>query len=414
MEATKEDIRYLEGKLKGNPNSILFARLADNYLSINRVDEAIELCEKGIINHPYYITGHYILSKCYLYQRKYDEAQKELKRVILFDPHYIAAHRDFAQLMRTIGWESSAESSYYKILEVDPMNAEVRDSLDDIRERYPNRSDSESEEMDLGEFDESSEKSPGIQDDSGIQLEDTAFDRMDDSFQKKFVRKDQTDEDAYGYILDEIFREDTISTHEDEELRVDEQIDPEREPVAEEEESVQERPADAEKEKLDAEQDDFDDFLKSQEDADQNSQEDHNETEDMLGAHEPETVEENNEDIFGKLEQERDPNDELIDLGSRLPDPNELGHWVKKGMKPDEESAPASDESEVPPEKGKNKSQSAKEKIVTPTLAEIYIAQHQYAKAINVYERLKLSDPDNDAFDKRIESLKRKMEEENS
>lgn len=414
MEATKEDIRYLEGKLKGNPNSILFARLADNYLSINRVDEAIELCEKGIINHPYYITGHYILSKCYLYQRKYDEAQKELKRVILFDPHYIAAHRDFAQLMRTIGWESSAESSYHKILEVDPMNAEVRHALDDIRERYPNRADSESEEMDLGEFDERSEKSSGTQDDSGIQLEDTAFDKIDDSFQKKFDRKDETDEDAYGYILDEIFREDTISTHEEEEISVDEQIDPEPEPLTEEEESVPSMPADTKTEKVVAEQDDFDDFLKSREDADQGFQEDHNETEDMLSAHEPETAEEGNEDIFGKLEQERDPNDELIDLGSRVPDSNELGHWVKKGMKPDEEPEPVSDESDVPAEKGKKKHASGKDKIVTPTLAEIYIAQRQYAKAINVYERLKLSDPDNDAYDKRIESLKRKIEEENS
>jgi hypothetical protein len=37
----------------------------------------------------------------------------------------------------------------------------------------------------------------------------------------------------------------------------------------------------------------------------------------------------------------------------------------------------------------------AKEKLVTPTLGEIYAAQHQYAKAISVYEILRKKDSKN-------------------
>ena len=52
-----------------------------------------------------------------------------------------------------------------------------------------------------------------------------------------------------------------------------------------------------------------------------------------------------------------------------------------------------------------------KEKIVTPTLGEIYTAQHQYAKAIGVYEILKKNNPDNPIYQQKIDYLKKKLEE---
>lgn len=51
------------------------------------------------------------------------------------------------------------------------------------------------------------------------------------------------------------------------------------------------------------------------------------------------------------------------------------------------------------------------ERIVTPTLGEIYAAQGQYAKAISVFTLLARKHPDNPRFKERIEQLQRKLEE---
>lgn len=52
-----------------------------------------------------------------------------------------------------------------------------------------------------------------------------------------------------------------------------------------------------------------------------------------------------------------------------------------------------------------------REKIVTPTLGEIYAAQGQYAKAINVFELLLKKEPSNANYQKKVSFLKKKMEE---
>ncbi|GAK52391.1 hypothetical protein U14_03642 [Candidatus Moduliflexus flocculans] len=52
-----------------------------------------------------------------------------------------------------------------------------------------------------------------------------------------------------------------------------------------------------------------------------------------------------------------------------------------------------------------------KEKIVTPTLGEIYAAQGQYAKAIGVFEILRKKEPNNPAYIEKIRYLKKKLEE---
>ncbi|MDZ7391478.1 MAG: tetratricopeptide repeat protein [candidate division KSB1 bacterium] len=51
------------------------------------------------------------------------------------------------------------------------------------------------------------------------------------------------------------------------------------------------------------------------------------------------------------------------------------------------------------------------ERIVTPTLGEIYAAQGQYAKAISVFTILARKHPDNPRFRERIEQLQRKLDE---
>ena len=73
------NVEFLEEQFSKQPDSLLFARLADTYLKTQRLDKAIEICEDGLTKHPYYITGHFVLGKCYFAKKEFEQAEKEFQ-----------------------------------------------------------------------------------------------------------------------------------------------------------------------------------------------------------------------------------------------------------------------------------------------------------------------------------------------
>ncbi len=65
MDLSEFDIDFLSQRLSDNPQSPLFARLADLYLTQNQSAEALKLCETGVQTYSSYATGYVILGKCY-------------------------------------------------------------------------------------------------------------------------------------------------------------------------------------------------------------------------------------------------------------------------------------------------------------------------------------------------------------
>ncbi|NUO83896.1 tetratricopeptide repeat protein [candidate division KSB1 bacterium] len=131
-KAEVESLETLQVSLQQNPDSLTFARVADALMNTGRLDEAIRICEEGIRRHPYYVTGHMVLGKCYMQKKYYDQAEKEFKRVLLYDPKYIAAHRYYGNLMREIGWDNTCEMSYRKILHMDPLDQNVQNIVEEF------------------------------------------------------------------------------------------------------------------------------------------------------------------------------------------------------------------------------------------------------------------------------------------
>ncbi|MBC7188226.1 MAG: tetratricopeptide repeat protein [Calditrichaeota bacterium] len=96
-----------------------------------------------------------------------------------------------------------------------------------------------------------------------------------------------------------------------------------------------------------------------------------------------------------QVEEEAEPlAEELFEAEEEVPPPPPQPEVPKPVAEPTEET-PKTEE----------------ERIVTPTLGEIYAAQGQYAKAISVFTILARKHPDNPRFRQRIEELQRKLEE---
>ena len=75
----KKEIKFLEGKIAKNKDSLLFARLADRYLELGDVEKAFDICDNGIKKSPKYITAYIIMAKICLAMGLTDDAEEALK-----------------------------------------------------------------------------------------------------------------------------------------------------------------------------------------------------------------------------------------------------------------------------------------------------------------------------------------------
>lgn len=81
------NIEQIELRLSRKSSSPMFARLAGEYLAHNRVEEAKDLCNSGLLNFPAYSTAHLILAKCFASENNDSDALSHLQQALTFDPN---------------------------------------------------------------------------------------------------------------------------------------------------------------------------------------------------------------------------------------------------------------------------------------------------------------------------------------
>ncbi len=424
---TEKDVQFLENHLSENPGSILFARLADAYLQLEKVDEAIKICEAGTKKYPFYATGHYILGKSYLAKKLYEQAEKEFKRVLLFDPKFLSAHKNYGDLMKEIGWENTCEMSYRKILQIDPLDESAREKVREF--------DLKNTEAVQKDKERTSEIEPGERPEQNAQTTN--------DFEHPEEKVDKIDSMPVSAVEDDLL-------FEQEEEKQDQENEP---PVGHEQESVTVDSSEPEQTvpELDKEKEEefsylLDDIFKDDviEEPVNNS---NSFLDEKLNGSDITTIDDGDDtnvvtessieaDLQYTATQQKLKQDPIQSVDNEIQEPSlddasslSLGEVAKdslnaqEGFEPGEEMTdypdplgalqPPSIENELKKSKkntpGKKKNNS--EKIVTPTLGEIYTAQGQYGKAIDVFETLLKKYPDNEFYLKKIENLKQKLVE---
>ncbi len=386
------DAEFLEEFFEKNPESVIFARLADTYLKKDKLDLATELCEDGIKKHPYYTTGHFILGKCYLAKKKYELAEKEFKRVLLFDPKFLAAHKYYGDLMKEIGWENTCETSYKKILQIDPLD-EVARSLSG--EYILEGTETETEEHESGTEDQVdsfesqlAETKVGVDPMEPIPIspeeEDMLFQKEDEvqedtehkisEIEGQVTQIDDEKAEEFSYILDDIFKDEVVEEDKGESpMSIDDE--------SSEEEAIVEF------------EDDPESYLA------------------QLRIEEEETPKPEIETDLDLDEGKgsRFTPDSQSDIGDSF---QQLDSSDLKEQSFQEPSFKEPEPAEKAPAPRPNRRRKARsDKIVTPTLGEIYATQGQYTKAIDVFETLLKKHPENEFYLKKINHLKKKLAE---
>jgi tetratricopeptide (TPR) repeat protein len=127
-------IESLEKRLAANPLSPVFARLARFYLDAGRLEEARELCERGIEHYPEYATAHLLLGQCHLRMQRPDKAKKEFRETLALQPKCETAHTLFqsTKVAEERSQVSSAEPEYEEEQRGHPGNEIVTPTLAEI------------------------------------------------------------------------------------------------------------------------------------------------------------------------------------------------------------------------------------------------------------------------------------------
>jgi tetratricopeptide (TPR) repeat protein len=118
MDLSEFDIDFLSQRLSDNPQSPLFARLADLYLSKNQASEALKLCETGVQAYSSYATGYVVLGKCYLALNENSKAKLAFTQAMHLSPFNQVARKLLSEVVsaaderpESAGDKSNAASS---------------------------------------------------------------------------------------------------------------------------------------------------------------------------------------------------------------------------------------------------------------------------------------------------------------
>lgn len=122
--------------LEGDPNSQIFAALAEAFRRKGELDKAFRVCQSGLRLHPNYGSAHIVMAKINLDRGLYDWAEAEVKRAIDIEGNSRSIELLLAEIYIFKGEFVGAVKLLRKLHLADPANEQIKRLLD-IAQRLP-------------------------------------------------------------------------------------------------------------------------------------------------------------------------------------------------------------------------------------------------------------------------------------
>ena len=119
----------LEKEVSRDPKIRLFFELAREYQKVGRLDEAQALCEKGLAIHPTRWPARILLAQAYLAKGKVAQAREMVERVLLALPDNVPANHLAADIYLLEGDRDRARRHYQIVDLFDPGRSDVAEKL---------------------------------------------------------------------------------------------------------------------------------------------------------------------------------------------------------------------------------------------------------------------------------------------
>lgn len=125
MDNIHPELEKLFETYRKAPEGYSFVPLADACRKIGSLDEALEICEKGIAMHPTYVSGHVVRGKCFYDKGDRDMAMGTFEKVLDLDANNLVALKFLGMMEAEGGDFELARTHLEQILVLDPDNKDV-------------------------------------------------------------------------------------------------------------------------------------------------------------------------------------------------------------------------------------------------------------------------------------------------
>jgi tetratricopeptide (TPR) repeat protein len=122
--------------LETDPNSQIFAALAEALRRKGELDKAFRVCQGGLRLHPSYVSAHIVMAKINLDRGLYDWAEAEVKRAIEIEGNSRTIELLLAEIYIYKGEFANAIKLLKKLSGADPNNIQIKKLLE-IAQRLP-------------------------------------------------------------------------------------------------------------------------------------------------------------------------------------------------------------------------------------------------------------------------------------
>ena len=119
------EIRRFEEQHAENPESFVFARLADAHRKAGNSTRALEILEQGLERHPDYLSAHIVYARCLMDLGRAGEAAAAWTGVLDLDQHNVVALRELAELALEADQREDALRWSERLLQIDPLNEDA-------------------------------------------------------------------------------------------------------------------------------------------------------------------------------------------------------------------------------------------------------------------------------------------------
>jgi len=115
--------------LDTDPNSQIFAALADAYRKKGAIQKALEICKNGLEIHPDYGSAYIVLAKTFIDQGNYEEADRQLHKAIAAGGRTRSVDILQSEILVKLGQKNKAKIILEKLYKSDPLNETVKSLL---------------------------------------------------------------------------------------------------------------------------------------------------------------------------------------------------------------------------------------------------------------------------------------------
>lgn len=118
-----------------NPDSKVFAPLAEVYRGMGDLEMALKILKEGLKHHPTYSLGRLTLGRCYFDQGKFDEVYRVIHDLAAQEEDNLALQTLFARTLRQLNREAEALKTYKLVLFLNPRDPEAAEYIENYEDK---------------------------------------------------------------------------------------------------------------------------------------------------------------------------------------------------------------------------------------------------------------------------------------